>query len=68
MQLTELQQFRTNKKQKATLRTLRDKYCMNTSEFIRDAINEKLIREKDTIFKNYREIQAYLAKYSEVPF
>lgn len=38
------------------------------SKFIRNAINEKLQREKDDIFKEYKEIQKYLKEKSEIPF
>lgn len=57
MQLTEKQEFNCTKQQKQTLRVLHKKYKINTSQFIRKAIDERLIREKETIFKNYREIE-----------
>lgn len=60
MKLTERHTFKTDKKQKVTLMLLHSKYKENTSEFIRQAISEKLEREKDTIYKNYREIQSYI--------
>jgi hypothetical protein len=66
MQKSHIQQFRTTEKQKQTLSILRTKYKLNTSQFIRDAINEKLQREKDTIFKYHQEIQNYLK--SDCPF
>ena len=68
MKLTEIQQFKISVKQKQTLSVLRNKYCINTSQFIRDAINEKLEREKETIFKNYKEVQEYLKQYKRCPF
>lgn len=68
MQLTKTHTFKISEKQKETLRILHYKYNINTSKFIRDAINEKLQREKDSIFKNYKEIQKYLKEKSEIPF
>ena len=68
MQLTEKHTFKTTVKQKQTLILLHDKYNINTSKFIRDAINEKLQREKDSIFKEYKKIQKYLKEKSEIPF
>jgi hypothetical protein len=50
-QLTEIQQFKITTEQKKTLQTLHKKYKINTSQFIRDAINEKLQRDKGRIFK-----------------
>ena len=63
MQLTEKQVFMISQKQKQTLLILRKKYHYNTSKFIRDAINEKLQREKDTIFKKHKEVQEYINRY-----
>mgnify|MGYP001265033332 CR=1 FL=1 len=68
MELTQLQQFKISVKQKQTLNVLHKKYKINTSQFIRDAINEKLKREKDVIFCNYKEIQQYLCELEECPF
>lgn len=68
MKLTEIQQFKISVKQKQTLSVLHKKYGINTSQFIRDAINEKLEREKETIFKNYKEVQEYLKQYKQCPF
>lgn len=59
MQLTERHTFKTDKKQKRTLIILHKKYKINTSAFIRDAIKEKLERDKDDIFKNFFEVQDY---------
>ena len=67
-QLTERQTFKISAKQKQTLRVLRNKYSINTSQFIRDAIDEKLSRERDDIFRNYREIQLYLRELENCPF
>jgi hypothetical protein len=66
MKKTNIQQFRTSENQKQTLRILHSKYKLNTSQFIRDAINEKLQREKETIFKYHHEVQNYLK--SDCPF
>ena len=60
MQLTEKQVFMISPEQKRTLQILRTKYHYNTSQFIRQAIDEKLQREKQTIFKQYKEVQEYL--------
>ena len=60
MKLTETQRFKISKEQKKTLKLLNEKYCINASLFIREAINEKLEREKDDIFKQHKEIQDYL--------
>ena len=68
MQLTKKHTFKISEKQKETLILLHEKYNINTSKFIRDAINEKLNREKDNIFKEYKEIQKYLKEKSEIPF
>ncbi len=68
MQLTERQTFKISAKQKQTLKVLRTKYGINTSQFIRDAIDEKLQREKHTIFRQHKEIQLYLNKLKTTPF
>lgn len=68
MQLTERQTFLNTTSQKQTLITLRKKYKMNTSEFIRKAVAEKFERERDTIFKNYKEVQDYLKLINTCPF
>ena len=68
MQYTHKQSFNTNEKQNNTLNLLRYKYNHNVSKFIRDAINEKLNREKNDIYKNYNEIQLYLKKLENCPF
>ena len=67
-ELTEKHVFKTSKVQKNTLRTLRIKYCINTSEYIRRAIYEQLKRDKDTIFKNHKEIQIFINQYNDIPF
>ena len=64
MQKSEIQQFRISQKQKQTLSILRSKYNINTSQFIRAAINEKLQREKETILK-FKNI---LTKWTSVHF
>lgn len=68
MQLIERHTFLTTKNQKRTLKTLKNKYKINVSKFIRDAIVEKLEREKDSIFKNYSEVKSYLIKAKDCPF
>ena len=68
MQKSEIQQFRISQKQKQTLSILRSKYNINTSQFIRAAINEKLQREKETILKYYKEVQEYINQMDECPF
>lgn len=68
MKLTEKHEFKISAKQKKTLKVLRDKYSINTSQFIRDAIDEKLSRERDWIFKEYKEIQEYLKELERCPF
>ena len=65
-ELTERHTFKTTTKQKATLQVMHSKYKLNVSQFIRDAVAEKLERERDTIFKQYKEIQCYLNK--DCPF
>lgn len=68
MELTEIQQFKITNKQKQTLSVLGKKYKINVSQFIRDAINEKLQREKETIFNNHKEVQQYINQMDECPF
>ena len=68
MKLSEKQSFSITKNQKQTLTILGEKYKLNVSKFIRDAVNDKLQREKETIFKNYKEVQIYLKQYQECPF
>ena len=66
-QLTEIQQFKTTPEQKQTLIVLHKKYKINTSQFIRDAINEKLQREKGSIISQFAEVKAYIKAYNECP-
>jgi len=66
--MTKIKAIRFTENQLKTLNILRKKYKINTSEFIRLAIDEKLQRDKDFIFKNYKEIQDYIKKYSDIPF
>jgi hypothetical protein len=65
---TEIQQFRISTLQKKTLKVLHKKYKINTSNFIRDAIQEKLERERHCLLKEYKELQNYLKISSEYPF
>ena len=67
MQLTEIQQFKITSEQKRTLKTLHTKYKINTSQFIRDAINEKLQRDKSGIISQFNEVKEYLKAYNECP-
>ena len=68
MKQTEIQQFKMTQKQKQTLSVLRTKYSINTSQFIREAINEKLMREKEAIFKHYKEVREYINQMDDCPF
>lgn len=68
MELSERQTFKISAKQKQTLKVLHKKYKINTSQFIRDAIDEKLHREKDTIFRQHKEVATYLAEKRKIPF
>lgn len=68
MQLTEKQEFRISPQQKKTLRILHKKYKINTSQFIRDAINEKLQRDKGSIISQFKEMKEYLRNYEKCPF
>lgn len=68
MQFTEKHSINVTENQKKTLIVLHSKYKVNTSKFIRDAINEKLLQEKDTIFKKYKEVQEYLQSIYDCPF
>lgn len=68
MQYTQRQTFKISEKQKQTLIIMGDKYKLNVSQFIRDAINEKLQREKESMLKDYKEVQSYLKRYEECPF
>jgi len=68
MKLTDKHTFKISESQKKTLIILKSKYKINTSNFIRNAINEKLEREKESIFKNHKEVQKYLKEFNDVPF
>lgn len=68
MELTKKHTFKITEFQKKTLIILNKKYKISTSNFIRNAINEKLEREKETIFKNHIEVQKYLKEINECPF
>lgn len=67
MKLTERHTFKTDVQQKRTLLVMRKKYNIKVSEFIRDAIREKLERDKDGIYTSYSELQTYI-KIQECPF
>lgn len=66
--LTKKQEIRVSEKQKETLTLLHKKYGVNSSQFIRDAINEKLTRDKETLFKNYKDLQRIIAEINTCPF
>ena len=68
MKYTERQTFKVSKTQKKTLIILHKKYNINTSQFIRDAIDEKIIKEKDRLFKNHKEINKYIKVKNKCPF
>lgn len=64
MQLTNYYKFNITPLQAKTLVTLREKYRINVSQFIRDAINEKLERDKKSII----EVHKYLNQVRDCPF
>lgn len=68
MKYTEKQVFMCSKIQKQTLNNLHKKYKINTSQFIRDAIKEKIERDNKLIFKSYKEFQEYLNTINKTPF
>ena len=68
MQLTEYHKFICTPEQKRTLKILHTKYKINTSQFIREAINEKLQRDKSGIICKFSEVQEYVRKYNECVF
>ena len=68
MQRTKTHTFKISESQKQTLIILAEKYKINVSSFIRSSINEKLQREKETIFENYKEVQTYLKELNNLPF
>lgn len=51
---TEILKVRISKEQKQTLDKLKD-YNVNVSQFVRNAIKEKLEREKIEIITNYKK-------------
>jgi predicted DNA-binding protein len=67
-QLSERYSFKVSYEQKRTLKLLHSKYKINTAQFIRNAINEKLNHEKDSIFKKYKEVHDYLNVLNDCPF
>jgi len=64
MQLTDTHTIKICPKQKQTLIILKRKYKINTSQFIRDAIFEKLERERKGII----EVEKYLNEQNQYPF
>lgn len=57
-----------SKNQKNTLQTLGIKYNINVSQFIRDAIKEKIERDSKDIFRGYKEFNEYLKNNNDCPF
>lgn len=55
---TEILNIRISKEQKQTLDKLKD-YNVNVSQFIRNAIKEKIEREKTKIISEYNEEKKY---------
>lgn len=53
---TEILNIRISKEQKQTLDKLK-KYNVNLAQFVRNAIKEKLQREKAEIITNYKNLQ-----------
>ena len=68
MELTKKHTFKISEVQKKTLIILHKKYNINTSSFIRNAINEKLEREKESVYNNHKEVQKYLKQINNCPF
>ena len=68
MEYTERQTFKISKIQKHTLQNLHKKYNINTSQFIRDAINEKIENDSKDIFRSYKELNEYFKKENDCPF
>lgn len=53
---TEILNIRISKEQKQTLYKLKE-YNVNVAQFVRNAIKEKLQREKTEIITNYKNLQ-----------
>ena len=53
---TEILNIRISKEQKQTLDKLKE-YNVNVAQFVRNAIKEKLQREKAEIITNYKNLQ-----------
>jgi len=53
---TEILNIRISKEQKQTLDKLKD-YNVNVAQFVRNAIKEKLQRQKAEIITNYKNIE-----------
>ena len=68
MKYTEKQVFMISKNQKNTLQTLDTKYKINVSQFIRDAIKEKIVNDSKDMFRSYKELNEYLKKENECHF
>lgn len=59
IQYTELIQVRISEKQKYYLSVLHEKYKINSSEFIRQAIEEKMQREVKNIRIKFKENNSF---------
>ena len=68
MKHTEIYSFKISKNQKNTLKTLGIKYNINVSQFIRDAIKEKIEKDSKDIFRGYKEFNEYLKNNNDCPF
>ena len=63
-QLSKTYRFRLTEKQAETLSILKKKYRYNTAQFVRDAISEKLDRERKSIV----EVKKYFDEMQDCPF
>ena len=61
---TNIYRLRITEKQAKTLAILKKKYRYNTAQFVRDAISEKLERERKSIV----EVKKYFDEMSNCPF
>ena len=57
-----------SRNQKNTLKKLGTKYNINVSQFIRDAIKEKIEKDSKDMFRNYKEFNEYIKNYNQCPF
>ena len=66
--MTDRYTIKISREQKETLSLLREKYRINPSSFIREAIHEKLNKDRVGILRNYKDVQKHLDKMDECPF